>query len=84
MRIADAFQQAVTEFADPACHRCHGRGYAGALREDTLCACVGPRVPRDPAGGADDALPHPWGAITRRAQQLHAAHLLECTPDNWG
>jgi hypothetical protein len=82
MRIADAFQQAVAEFADPACRRCRGRGHRGELREDTLCRCVAPRVPDEAA--ADDALPRPWGAITRRAQQLHAAALLESTPDNWG
>lgn len=82
MRIADAIGLAVREFADPACRRCGGRGFRDVLREDTLCPCVARRAP---AGGrpADDALPHPWGSITRRAQEIHAAHLLEGTTNSW-
>jgi hypothetical protein len=83
MRITDAVQLALREFADPACRRCRGRGYTGDLRPDAVCRCVVARVPADNAEPVDDGLPHPWHAITRRAQQIHAAALLELTPDTW-
>ena len=80
MRITDAVQLALREFADPACRRCRGRGYVGDLRPDAVCRCVVARVPPRDAEPADDDPPHPWPAITRRAQQIHAAALLELTP----
>lgn len=84
MRIADAVHLALGEYADPACTRCRGRGYSGALNPDALCPCVAARVPDDEdAAPAGDGLPHPWPAITRRAQQIHAAATIEHVPDTW-
>lgn len=83
MRIADAMRLALGEFADPACRRCGGRGFRGdTVSEDALCRCVAPRIPAtdDPPPGA---LPHPWDVLTRRAQQIHAAYLLEGTTTSW-
>ncbi len=83
MRIADAMRRALGEFADPACRRCGGRGFRGNTpREDALCRCVAPRVPADPQRPRH-ALPHPWDVLTRRAQQIHAAHLLEGMTNSW-
>lgn len=83
MKIESALRLALREFADPACRRCRGRGYRGDLRPDSACSCVAARVPKDE--DASDDLPHPWGAITRRAQQIHAASTVDSSlPDAWG
>jgi len=82
MRMIDAVRLALAGFADPRCRRCGGRGYSGLLTADALCRCVPPRVPEKPVT-PDDELPHPWPAITRRAQEIHAAAVLENVPDNW-
>ena len=87
MKASDATLLALHEFADPACRRCRGRGATGDDLVATLCGCVRRRVPADRQpetdDPVDDALPHPWGAITRRAQQIHAALLLQSLPDAW-
>jgi hypothetical protein len=83
MRMVDAVRLALGEFADPACRRCHGRGHDGPLDADSLCRCVPPRVPVDAGSPTTEDLPHPWPAITRRAQQIHAAAVVEHVPDNW-
>ena len=83
MRMIDAVRLALIDFADPQCRRCGGRGYSGLLVADALCRCVPPRVPDDRHSEAADELPHPWPIITRRAQQIHAAAVLENVPDNW-
>ncbi len=76
---------ALREFADPACRRCHGRGHRGDDLVAGLCRCVSKQFP--PAEAAADAgsdeMPHPWPLITRRAQTIHAAALLQCVPDDW-
>ena len=78
---------ALREYAAPSCRRCRGRGATGDDIVATLCACVRQRVPPEEetasGAGGDEAMPHPWGAITRRAQRIHAAAMLEAVPDNW-
>ncbi len=87
MKVTEAMRLALRERADPACRRCRGRGATGEDLVATLCACVLRRLPADPHAGAqgedDETLPHPWGIITRRAQEIHASALLEALPDNW-
>jgi len=86
MKAADATRLALRAYADPGCRRCRGRGATGDDVVATLCGCVGRNIPADtePADGdAGDALPHPWGVITRRAQEIHASALLEAVPDTW-
>ncbi|MBI5288625.1 MAG: hypothetical protein HY873_06600 [Chloroflexi bacterium] len=87
MKAADAMLLALREYAAPSCRRCHGRGATGEDIVATLCACVRRRVSvEDVTPGGDDgeeAVPHPWGAITRRAQQIHAAAMLQAVPDTW-
>lgn len=87
MKAADAMLMALREFAEPSCRRCRGRGATGDDLVATLCACVRRHVPvgaetsiEDPG---DETVPHPWGVITRRAQQIHAAVMLEAVPDTW-
>jgi hypothetical protein len=87
MKVSDAMLMALREFAEPSCRRCRGRGATGDDLVATLCACVGRRI--DPenqtlcAERCDETLPRPWGVITRRAQQIHAAAMLQAVPDNW-
>jgi hypothetical protein len=87
MKASAATLLALREFADPSCRRCRGRGATGDDLVTTLCGCVRRRVPADEQAATgdpvDDALPHPWGVITRRAQQIHAALLLQALPDTW-
>jgi hypothetical protein len=83
MKVDDVLR----EFADPSCRRCGGRGATGDDLVATLCACVRRRVPREDGASAGDGgaetVPHPWGAITRRAQHIHAAVMLQAVPDSW-
>jgi len=85
IHASDAMLLALHELADPACRRCHGRGYRGDDLVAGLCRCVSKQFP--PAEAAADAvsddMPHPWPLITRRAQTIHAAALLQCVPDDW-
>ncbi len=87
MNVSDAMLRALREFADPSCRRCRGRGATGDDLVATVCACVRRRVPREEETSIDDrgegAIPHPWGVLTRRAQQIHAALMLEAVPDTW-
>jgi hypothetical protein len=87
MNASTATLLALREFATPSCRRCHGRGATGDDLVVTLCACVRRRLSADAeasaAAPAGDALPPPWGTITRRAQQIHAAELLQALPDTW-
>jgi len=86
INAADAMQLALREFADPACRRCRGSGHRGDDLVAGLCRCVEKRTPADesPPSPADgEPLPHPWGIITKRAQSIHAAALLQCVPDDW-
>ncbi len=83
MKVSDAMVIALREFADPACRRCRGRGAKGDDVVAGLCRCVKERVPDDAGAAPDESLPHPWGAITRRAQHIHAAVLLQAVPDDW-
>ena len=84
MKIDAALRLALREFADPNCRRCRGRGYRGELGPESACSCVAARVPKDERP-ADDELPHPWGAVTRRAQEIHAAATVDSAlPDAWG
>ncbi len=85
MKIEAAIRLALREFADPACRRCRGRGYRGELAPDSACACVAARAPKDDDAADPTELPHPWGAVTRRAQQIHAASTVDSAlPDAWG
>lgn len=84
MKIEDAVRLALRGFADPLCRRCGGAGFRRELRAESVCRCVRGRVPPDAATGSDaEALPHPWGAITRRAQEIHAAAAVDHVPDVW-
>ena len=82
---SDAMQLALREFADPACRRCRGRGHRGEDPVAGLCRCVEQRTPggEAPQDAGEEPLPHPWGVITKRAQSIHAAALLQCVPDDW-
>jgi hypothetical protein len=83
---SDAMQLALREYADPGCRRCRGRGHRGDDLVGGLCRCVERRTPAaktPPATGGEEPLPHPWGVITKRAQSIHAAALLQCVPDDW-
>ncbi len=41
-------------------------------------------VARHDAGEpSDDEMPHPWPLITRRAQTIHAAAMMQFLPDDW-
>lgn len=81
MRRADALRLALREFADPACRRCAGQGFRSELAPEHLCGCVkrgmATVVDEEGAESVD------WGRIARRAQQIHAADVLECVPDTW-
>ncbi len=92
MRADNAVCLALREIADPACRRCGGAGATGRDVVKTLCRCVRERAASHaqaaaPLSGADEAaladLPYPWGIVTRRAQRIHAAALLDMVPDNW-
>jgi hypothetical protein len=86
MKVSDAMLLALREFADPRCRRCRGRGARGDDLVATLCACVRRRVPVDETTSIEDrdqAVPHPWGIITRRAQEIHASVMLQAVPDTW-
>jgi len=84
MNATTATLLALREFAAPSCRRCRGRGATGDDLVATLCACVRRRPsPDDESPEGDGGLPPPWGAITRRAQQIHAAALLQAIPDTW-
>jgi hypothetical protein len=88
MKVSDAMLLALREFADPACRRCRGRGATGDDLVATLCACVRRRVPLDEKAsiegrGEATTVPHPWGIITRRAQEIHASVMLQAVPDTW-
>ncbi len=90
MKATEAMRLALREFADPACRRCRGAGAKGDDLVEGLCRCVRARAPAtdppaagDAAGDAAGGLPHPWAAITRRAQSIHAAVLLQGVPDDW-
>lgn len=76
---------ALREFADPACRRCHGAGFRGELQPDAICRCVAARAPRDEEASEDDEgdLRHPWSAVVRRAQEIHAAAIVGREPDDW-
>jgi hypothetical protein len=76
---------ALRELADPACRRCHGRGYRGDDLVAGLCRCVSAQFPPEasPVDPGSDGMPHPWGEITRRAQTIHAAAMLQLLPDDW-
>ncbi len=81
MRRADALRLALREFADPSCRRCAGQGYRNELAPEHLCRCVrrGVAAVLDEEGA--DAID--WERIARRAQQIHAADVLERVPDTW-
>ena len=84
MKIEDAVRLALRGFADPLCRLCGGAGFRRELRAESVCRCVRRRVPPDAATGSDEeALQHPWGAITRRAQEIHAAASVDHVPDVW-
>jgi hypothetical protein len=84
MKIEDAVRLALREFADPHCGRCGGAGFRRELRPESVCRCVRGRVPPDAEAAPEaEALPHPWGAITRRAQEIHAAASVDHVPDVW-
>lgn len=84
MKIEDAVRLALHEFADAQCCRCGGAGFRRELRPENVCRCVQQRVPPEPDAPADDEpMPHPWPAITRRAQEIHAAATVDRVPDTW-
>jgi len=85
IRASDAMLLALRELADPACRRCRGRGYRGDDLVAGLCRCVSTQFPAEPAADAsrDEEMPHPWALITRRAQAIHAAAMLQFLPDDW-
>lgn len=76
---------ALRELADPACRRCRGSGHRGDDLVAGLCRCVSRQFPAEAAAetSGDDEMPHPWPLITRRAQTIHAAAMLQCLPDDW-
>ena len=76
---------ALRELADPSCRRCRGRGHRGNDPVAGLCRCVAKQFPDEPQAGppSDDDMPHPWPLITRRAQTIHAAAMLQFLPDDW-
>lgn len=81
MRRTDALRLALREFADPACRRCTGQGYRKELAPEHLCRCV-KRIAT--AMVNEDSLETiDWERIARRAQQIHAADVLERVPDTW-
>lgn len=84
IHASDAMLLALRELADPACRRCRGRGHRGDDLVAGLCRCVSSKFPAEAAGDAsEDDMPHPWPSITRRAQAIHAAAMLQCLPDDW-
>jgi hypothetical protein len=84
MKIEDAVRLALRGLADPRCGRCGGAGFRGELLAESVCRCVRNRVPQDVATGWDpEEMPHPWRAITRRAQEIHAAASVDHVPDVW-
>lgn len=76
---------ALRELAEPACRGCRGRGYRGDDLVAGLCRCVSKQFPPEPAGqgSSDGEMPHPWPLITRRAQTIHAAAMMQFLPDDW-
>ncbi len=76
---------AVRELANPACRRCRGRGHSGDDLVAGLCRCVSKqfRAEAPACASSDHEMPHPWPLITRRAQTIHAAAMLQCLPDDW-
>jgi hypothetical protein len=85
IHASDAMLLALRELADPACRRCRGRGHRGDDLVAGLCRCVSKQFPAEaPAcSAADDDMPHPWPLITRRAQTIHAAAMMQFLPDDW-
>ena len=87
MKVDDAMLLALRELADPSCRRCQGRGATGDDLVASLCVCVRRRVPLEEETSIGDrgeeTVPHPWGVITRRAQHIHAAVMLQPVPDTW-
>ena len=81
MRRADALRLALREFADPACRRCAGRGYRKEPATEHPCQCVRRDTPA--AVEQERAKEFDWERIARRAQQIHAADVLERVPDTW-
>lgn len=74
-----AVRLALKHFADPWCPRCRGAGATGGDPVATVCRCVRARAPREDR----DGVPHPWGAVVRYAQRIHATDLLHLVPDAW-
>ena len=93
MKASEALRQALREVANPVCRRCRGTGVTGRDLMKDLCRCVPDRVPQahettespavNPEKPSDEEMPHPWGFLTRRAEEIQATTQFGTAPLKW-